>query len=137
MAVIFLGLGSNLGNREDNMHRAIAEIKKTGISIEKVSSFIETLPQGGPPQGKYLNAVLKGRTESTPTNLLHQIKSIEQKLGRVKTVENGPRAIDIDILLYDDLKIKTAQLTIPHPRIAERDFVKIPLREIAPEINQF
>ena len=132
MATVYLGLGSNLGNREVNLKNAIQELKAR-LKLMRASNIIETEPVGGPPQGKYLNAVVQGITSLSPEELLNTIKSIEQELGRVETVVNGPRLIDIDILLYDHLQIQTDQLTIPHPRMFEREFVMTPLKEIAPE----
>jgi 2-amino-4-hydroxy-6-hydroxymethyldihydropteridine diphosphokinase len=131
LATIFLGLGSNLGDRAKNLKRAVEELSREGITVSKISRTIETEPVGGPPQGKYLNAVLKATTTKPPQVLLTSLKSIEKRLGRKRTVRNGPRPIDIDILLYDDLKMKTPLLTIPHPRMFERDFVLKPLAELA------
>ncbi len=134
MAIIYLALGSNLGNRQKNIKNAITLLKKNGVAVQKISTIIETEPVGFLDQGKFLNAVLKGTTELSAFDLLAQTKSIEKKLGRIKTVRNGPRTIDIDILLYDQEKILTPRLTIPHPGMWERDFVMGPLKEISPEI---
>jgi 2-amino-4-hydroxy-6-hydroxymethyldihydropteridine diphosphokinase len=137
LAVVFLGLGSNLGSRGENIHLALNRLQESGISIQKVSTFIETTPVDVPPepaQGSYINAVAKAITELSPQELLKTCQMIESELGRVHTIRNGPRPIDIDILVYDDLKINTPELTIPHPRMREREFVMKPLREIAPEI---
>ena len=133
MPTVYLGLGSNLGNRRKNLEKAIRLIQGPDIHIKKCSSIIETDPVGGPPQGKYLNAALKTETFLTPAKLLLTIQKIEKKLGRIRTVVNGPRTIDIDILLYDELILNTPHLTIPHPRMWQRDFVMRPLKEIAPE----
>lgn len=132
MTTVYLSLGSNLGNRELNIQKAIYHLENSGIFIEETSSVIETDPVGGPPQGKFFNTVLKVETSYSPHQLLQTIKSIEQKMGRKKTIINGPRVIDIDILLFDDQSIHTPELTIPHPRMKERDFVMRPLKEIAP-----
>ena len=134
MAVVFVGLGSNLGNRQENLQWAITLIKENGIAVEKVSTIIETDPVGGPPQEKYLNAVIQCQTHHSPHQLLSILQSIEQKLGRTRTVKDGPRTIDLDILLYDSLKMSTENLSIPHPRMLNREFVMKPLTEIAPEI---
>lgn len=131
---IYLALGSNMGDRKRNIDLALIELEGIGVKIEKISSLIETDPAGGPPQGKYLNAVLRAATGLSPEALLLKIKIIEQKLGRTPTVRNGPRPIDIDILLYDDIALSTPELTIPHPRMRERDFVMNPLSEIAPGV---
>ncbi len=134
MATVYLGLGSNLGNRQENIARALGQLLENHIIVEKMSTVIETDPVGGPPQGKFLNAVLRAQTDLPPHDLLMALKSIEEKLGRVKTVKDGPRLIDVDILLYDRQKITTPELTIPHPQIFTRDFVMKPLEEIAPEL---
>ncbi len=136
MAVIFLGLGSNLGDRTANLEDAMALLQDHGVFTLKRSTVIETEPVGCPAlpdgtvQGKYLNAVVKADTELFPQELLGVIFEIEKQLGRVRGIKNGPRTIDIDILFYDDIKIDTPELTIPHPRMRERDFVMKPLREI-------
>ena len=133
MPTVFLGLGSNLGNRRDNIKEAVRLIQKHNISLKKFSSIIETEPVGGPSQEKFLNTVVKVKTDLSARHLLKTLKSIEKELGRRKTVVNGPRIIDIDILLYDALTLNTPQLIIPHPRMWQRDFVMRPLKEIAPE----
>lgn len=137
MAVVYLGLGSNLGSRGDNLHQALNRLQERGVSVQKVSTFIETAPldvPSEPVQGEYVNAVAKAITDLSPQELLKTCLAIESELGRVRTLRHGPRPIDIDILLYDDLKIETPDLVIPHPRMRERDFVIRPLLEIAPEI---
>jgi len=134
MAKCFLGIGSNLGDRRKNIKQALKLLREAKIKILKKSRIIETAPVGGPKQGKFLNAVLEIETKSEPPKLLKTLKAIENKLGRQKTVRNGPRIIDLDILLYEDKVIKSRQLTIPHPRMHERSFVINPLKEIAPEI---
>ena len=134
MSIVYLGIGSNIGNRDNNIRQAVSLLKETGIEIAAVSSLIETDPVGGPPQGKFLNGAIKIKTILSPQELLQTLKSIEQKLGRTKTVKDGPRVIDLDILLYEDATISSDALTIPHPRMLERAFVIKPLNEIAPEI---
>jgi len=133
--VVFLGLGSNLGDRKVNLEAALEELKRNGISVLKTSSFMETDPVGGPKQPKFLNAVAKVQTSLSAEALLQTALAIEQKLGRVRCEKNGPRTIDIDILLYDNAVIKTPTLTIPHPRMWEREFVMGPLKEIEPDIT--
>jgi 2-amino-4-hydroxy-6-hydroxymethyldihydropteridine diphosphokinase len=138
LAVVYLGLGSNLGSRRENIHQALNHLQEKGVSIQKVSTFIETAPVDVPPQpvqGDYVNAVAKAITDLSPQELLKTCLTIESELGRVRSVKNGPRLIDIDILLYDDLKIDSPDLVVPHPRMHERDFVLRPLREIAPELT--
>lgn len=136
MAVVFLGLGSNLGNREANIDSALAYLQGSQISIDRVSSIIETDPVGGPPQPKFLNAVARARTDLEPQELLRTVLSIEHKLGRIRGEKNGPRTIDIDILLYNNAVIKTPSLTVPHPRMMERTFVMGPLKELDPDIEK-
>jgi len=102
--------------------------------VKKISRIIETLPQGGPVQGPYLNGVLEIETQLSPYQLLQELQKIEAALGRVRAVVNGPRTIDLDILTYADLRIHEDALCIPHPRMMERDFVLVPLKEIAPAV---
>ncbi len=130
MPVLYLGLGSNLGDRAKNIHDAVSLLGKAGVVPVKLSSLIETDPVGGPAQGLFLNAVLKARTDLFPEELLKVTQGIEVVLGRVRLVKNGPRTIDIDILTYDNVVLDTPDLTLPHPRMKEREFVMGPLREI-------
>ncbi|MBI5415393.1 MAG: 2-amino-4-hydroxy-6-hydroxymethyldihydropteridine diphosphokinase [Candidatus Omnitrophica bacterium] len=136
MATAYLGLGSNLGDRAGNIAKAAALLRERGVILLKVSTVIETDPVDGPPaaepQSKFLNAVVKVETRLSPVELLDCCQAIEQELGRVRTVVNGPRTIDLDILLYDRLAIDTPQLKVPHPRMFERAFVLDPLKEIEP-----
>jgi len=137
MAKVYLGLGSNLGDRKKNIEDAINKLETRQMTITKKSGIIETEPQGGPPQGKFLNAVIEAHTPLSPKELLNQTQKIERELGRVKTAMNGPRTIDIDILLYDDLAMNDPELTIPHPRMMKRGFVLTPLQQIAPNLKLF
>lgn len=131
MATVYLAFGSNIGDRQANIDRAIQMLQDNGVSIEQISSILETDPVGGPPdQGLFLNGALRATTDLSPHELLKLAKRIEKGLGRVKTVQDGPRPIDIDILLYDDIQLNTEDLIIPHQRMYDRDFVMIPLREI-------
>ena len=130
MSIVYLALGSNLGNRLQYIQKAVEGLKACGLKVLKFSTVIETDPVGGVPQGKYLNAVLKASTCHSPEELYILTQGIEHRLGRVKKAVNGPRVIDIDILLYDDIKLITPQLLIPHPRMLERSFVMKPLGEI-------
>lgn len=134
MAVVYLGLGSNVGDRAEFIQRAVQELEARGIQIQKLSSVIETDPVGGPAQEKYLNAVVEGITVLSPEDLLETVREVETLLGRVRNVRNGPRTIDVDILLYDHIQMSAPLLTIPHPRMFSRDFVLIPLKEIAPHL---
>jgi len=132
MIVCFLGIGSNLGDRRKTIKDAIKKINSLkDTHVLKLSKVITSNPVGGPRhQPQFLNAVLKIETGLSPFILLSKIKNIEKSLGREKTVRNGPRAIDLDILFYGDEVIDTAVLKIPHPRILERDFVIKPLLEV-------
>jgi 2-amino-4-hydroxy-6-hydroxymethyldihydropteridine diphosphokinase len=134
MSIAYLALGSNIGDRMNYIHQALKELKVHGIEIQKTSSIIETDPVGGPAQGKYLNGVVKVLTSLSPEDLLLTIHRIEQRIGRIRKEINGPRIIDIDILLYEDIKLISRRLTIPHPRMLERDFVVKPLKEIQPDV---
>ncbi len=138
MAVCYLGLGSNLGNRRQNIEEAIHRINLIGqTKVLKRCAFMQTSPVGGPAnQLRFLNTALKINTRLKPLALLKALKKIEKGLGRRSCVRNGPRTIDLDILLYADKRIKSKELIIPHPRMFKRDFVIRPLRElIADEDN--
>jgi len=133
MALCYLGIGSNLGDRKKNILLALQKINRLKETrVLKISGFLETRPVGGPPgQGHYLNAALKIKTNLEPRTLLKKLKNIETELGRPKKhVRFGPRPIDLDILFYADKVINTKDLTVPHPRIFEREFVIKPLLEI-------
>ena len=132
MAVCFLGIGSNLGNRQRNIRLALGEIRALkNTKILKMSKIRETQPQGGPVgQGQFLNAALKIETQLSPVALLKNLKAIEKGLGRARTVRWGPRTIDLDILLYAGNTVKRKELKIPHPRMWQREFVLRPLLEI-------
>ncbi|MBO8126334.1 MAG: biotin--[acetyl-CoA-carboxylase] ligase [Firmicutes bacterium] len=132
---VFLSLGSNIGNRAKNLAGALvflAELPET--SVEATSSYYETRPMGVTGQRDYLNQVVKVKTGLSPADFKNQTRRIEDYYGRDRRIRWGPRAVDIDILLYDDESIKTEDLTIPHPRMWERAFVLIPLAELAPEL---
>ncbi|HTE18801.1 MAG TPA: 2-amino-4-hydroxy-6-hydroxymethyldihydropteridine diphosphokinase [Armatimonadota bacterium] len=132
---VFLGLGSNLGDRDANLRSALQRVTELeGTHLECVSSFIETAPWGVEEQPSFLNAVAEIRTALKPRELLAAVKRIERELGRVPTYRWGPRLIDIDLLLYGERVVVEPELTLPHPRILERAFVWEPLREIAPEV---
>lgn len=131
MLTAYLGIGSNLGNRRHNIKAAINLLQEiSNLKVKKVSRLYETNPIGGSPQRKFLNGAIKIETDLTPPNLLKRLKIIEKSLGRKKTAQNGPRTIDLDILLYGSKIIKTKNLEIPHPRMWQREFVLKPLREI-------
>ena len=132
MVTCYLSMGSNLGDRRNNIKLAVKKINALkGTKVIKLSKIIETNPVGGPRvQGKFLNAVAKIKTNLSPLTLLKNLKNIEKELGRTKTVRWGPRVIDLDILLYANKIVKTKILTIPHPRMFERDFITKPLVEV-------
>lgn len=132
MHTIYLALGTNLGDRMDNLHRAVAALPPT-VKVTALSSVYETPPWGYDDQPTFLNMALSGETELDPLALIAFLKKIETELGREKTFRNGPRIIDMDILFYDDLVFDQADLIIPHPRLHERAFVLVPLNDIAPE----
>jgi len=127
---VYLGLGSNLGDRMDNLTKAV-ECLSQKVTIGEVSSVYETEPMYYEKQPLFLNAVLSGMTELEPIELLHFIKRIESELGRAPGPRNAPRTIDIDILFYGDRAVNTPELTVPHPALAERAFMLVPLAEIA------
>jgi 2-amino-4-hydroxy-6-hydroxymethyldihydropteridine diphosphokinase len=133
MHKIYLGLGSNLGNRKENLAYAIRFIGERVGKVLRVSSFIETEPWGFESENTFVNAVILCETDLTPRQLLGATQKIEREMGRQKKSTDGgysDRCIDIDILLYDDLRVDEPDLQIPHPLMLKRDFVMIPLREI-------
>ncbi len=137
MVISYIGLGSNLGDRQYYINTAIKRIRLlTGTRVTKISTVIETAPEPKdiPPQGPYLNCVVEIRTNLSPHELLKRLQKIEYDLGRIRTVKNEPRNIDLDILLYGNITINEDSLCIPHPRMFEREFVMKPLMEIAPQI---
>ena len=134
MYIAYIGIGSNLGNREDNCEKAIRLLQENGLEIVKQSSMIETEPWGVPDQPLFINMAVSVKTVLSPENLLALCKKIETDLGRTETILWGPRIIDLDILFYDDVITARPDLTIPHPHIKDRDFVLRPLAEIAPDL---
>ena len=131
MVTAYIGIGSNIGDRQTNINKAIAHLRNSeNIKVIKVSSIYETEPMSGPLQPNYLNGVIEIETDFSPLDLLKHLNEIEIKLGRVRSVKFGPRIIDLDILLYGDMEINDEHLTIPHPRMHERDFVLRGLREV-------
>jgi 2-amino-4-hydroxy-6-hydroxymethyldihydropteridine diphosphokinase len=128
----YIGLGSNLGDREAALERALAALGRRGFRVAARSSLYWTEPVGGPPQEWYLNAVAAGHTTLAPEELLRVCLDVEQELGRVRGVRNGPRTLDADLLLYSDEVRHGAALALPHPRLHQRRFVLVPLCEIDP-----
>jgi len=133
MATTYLGLGSNLGNRARNIYGALRRLGSF-VSLGEISSLYETEPVGLADQPWFLNLVCRADTNLGPHELLAVAKRIEREMGRKEGVRFGPRLVDIDLLLYEDLVLRSAGLEIPHPRLHERDFVLIPLNEIAPAL---
>jgi len=130
---VYLSLGTNLGDKEQNLMSAITEIERRIGPIRAQSAFLTTEPWGFESENSFLNAAVRVETDLAPLALLDETQQIERDLGRTQKSVEGKyhdRIIDIDILLYDDLHIQTKRLTIPHPLMYERDFVLIPLREI-------
>lgn len=131
--IVYLALGSNMGNRAANLKAAIMALPPQ-MEMKAKSQVYETPPWGYTNQEKFLNQVLKVQTYLQPEQLLKHLKRLEVALGREPTFQNGPRLIDIDILFYDDLVFESPTVTIPHPRLHERAFVLMPLMDIAPDL---
>jgi 2-amino-4-hydroxy-6-hydroxymethyldihydropteridine diphosphokinase len=134
VTVCYLALGSNLGDRGKYLERARAELASRGARILRESSVHETEPFGVLDQPRFLNQVLEVDWPGSPRELLVAAKAVEAAVGRQETYRWGPREIDVDILLFDDLTVREEGLTIPHPGLAEREFVRAPLRELRPDI---
>jgi 2-amino-4-hydroxy-6-hydroxymethyldihydropteridine diphosphokinase len=135
-AFAFLGLGSNVGERLDHLQRAVDLLDDDPLTrVDAVSSVYETEPVGKPEQGPYLNLALRVATRRSPSGLLALANRVEAALGRVREERWGPRTIDVDVLLYGERVIRTPRLQVPHPRLAERAFVLVPLMEVAPGLR--
>jgi 2-amino-4-hydroxy-6-hydroxymethyldihydropteridine diphosphokinase len=132
--MVYLSLGSNVGEREVNLRVAIAALDGAGVRITRASAFYETEPVDYLEQAWFLNCVVEGETEVTALELLRALREIEAGMGSKKVVAKGPRLIDMDILLYGQEMIDTPELQVPHPRMHLRRFVLVPLAEIAPEV---
>ena len=133
--IIYLSLGSNVGDRAQNLKTAIAGLPDAGVSVRQVSAFYETQPVDYLEQAWFLNCVVEGETESPAFELLRQLRGIESRMGSKKLIAKGPRLIDIDILVYGQETIDTPELQVPHPRMTVRRFVLVPLAEIAPALR--
>jgi 2-amino-4-hydroxy-6-hydroxymethyldihydropteridine diphosphokinase len=131
----YLSLGSNLGDRAANIERALALLATSGVRMIRRSSLYKTEPVEFTAQGWFLNLAVEVETGLMPRQLLHAIRNVEQEMGRRRIVRAGPRILDIDILLYGTSIVRTAELEIPHPRMAERLFVLIPMAELAPNLR--
>ena len=137
MTRVFLGLGANVGNRKENLRLALRWLQPA-CRVVAVSSLYRSqavVPEGAPPGPDYLNAACEVETDLPPSELLAHARSVEHAIGRRPAERWAPRPIDIDILLYGDHVIETAELTVPHPRIAERNFVLAPLAELASDVE--
>jgi len=135
MTTAYLGLGANLGDRAANLAEAARRIASADVRVLRVSSSWETAPRGILDQPWFLNQVMEVETDLSAMQLFHQIQEIEREMGRVRAARDGPRLIDIDILLYGDQQVSEPDLEIPHPRMAERRFVLEPLAELAPALR--
>jgi 2-amino-4-hydroxy-6-hydroxymethyldihydropteridine diphosphokinase len=135
METIYLSLGSNLGDRAENLARAIAALAARGMRVTRESSLYETEPLELREQPWFLNCAIEAETELAPQELLDALLEIERSLGRERRVPKGPRLLDMDILFYGARVVRMPGLEIPHPRMAERRFVLVPLAEIAPQVR--
>jgi 2-amino-4-hydroxy-6-hydroxymethyldihydropteridine diphosphokinase len=135
LKTVYLSLGSNVGDREAMLRAALAAMPAAGVEVVRTSSLYETEPQDYRDQPWFLNMVAECRTELFPVQMLRRMQKIEAALGRKRTVAKGPRTVDIDIILYGNVVMRTAALEIPHPRFRERRFVLAPLAELVPELR--
>lgn len=135
MPIVYLSLGSNLGDRLENLRGAIAALPLAGVEVVRVSSFYETEPVDFLAQPWFLNCVLQAQTDLPPLPLLRALQAIEGQMGSKKQFAKGPRLIDLDILLYGNESFSTPELQLPHPRLHLRRFVLTPLAEIAPALK--
>jgi|KBSMisStaDraftv2_1062788.scaffolds.fasta_scaffold654887_1 2-amino-4-hydroxy-6-hydroxymethyldihydropteridine diphosphokinase len=132
---IYLSLGSNIGDREANLRKAVEQLASQDMRVLHTSRIYETEPVDYVDQAWFLNQVVEAETALFPMQLLTRVGRVERELGRKRTVRKGPRTIDIDILFYGAAVVETTRLEIPHPRIAERRFVLVPLAELAPDLR--
>jgi 2-amino-4-hydroxy-6-hydroxymethyldihydropteridine diphosphokinase len=135
LKTVYLSLGSNVGDREQNLREALERLEGPDLHVRRVSPTYETEPVEYTEQRWFLNLVAEAETELFPMQLLSRVGKIERALGRVRSVPKGPRTIDIDILLYGKTVVRSKELEIPHPRMAERRFVLAPLADLAPELR--
>ena len=134
METAYIALGSNLGDKEKNLRRALLLLMQQGVEVIKVSSFFKTEPYGVTDQPQFLNAVCEVRTSLAPLALLDVLLATELAMGRVRLRHWGERNIDLDLLLYGDMVMDTERLRLPHPDMQNRDFVLLPLAEVAPDV---
>ncbi len=135
MKTAYIALGSNLGDRAANLKAALELLESAELHVLRRSSLYETAPQGLLDQPWFLNQVIEAETTLLPRQLLKRLLNIERELGRKRSIRNGPRTIDLDIVLYGSSVIRTAELTVPHPRMKKRRFVLEPLAELAPDLR--
>lgn len=135
MAIAYIALGSNLGDKEKNLRRALLLLTQQGVEVVRVSSFLSTEPYGVTDQPQFLNAVACVRTSLAPLALLDVLLATELAMGRVRLRHWGERNIDLDLLLYEDVVLDLPRLHLPHPDMQNRGFVLLPLAEIAPELK--
>lgn len=135
MSIAYIALGSNLGDKEKNLRRALLLLTQQGVEVVRVSSFLSTEPYGVTDQPQFLNAVACVRTSLAPLALLDVLLATELAMGRVRLRHWGERNIDLDLLLYEDVVLDTPRLRLPHSDMQNRDFVLLPLAEIAPELK--
>jgi 2-amino-4-hydroxy-6-hydroxymethyldihydropteridine diphosphokinase len=135
LKTVYIGLGSNLGDRAENLRAARERLEASGVRIRRGSSLYETEPREMLDQPWFLNQVIEAETTLYPRQLLARLLLIEREMGRLRITPHGPRTIDLDILLFGDVVAHTAGLEIPHPRMAERRFVLEPLAELAPSLR--
>ena len=134
MTRVYFGMGSNLGDRERALEHAVRSLSGAGVVPIARSALYLTEPVGGPPQDWFLNAALEGETALSPEAVLLACLRAEKERDRVRGVRNGPRTLDVDLLVYGGLSLSTPDLVLPHPRLHERRFVLVPLAEIAPAL---
>jgi 2-amino-4-hydroxy-6-hydroxymethyldihydropteridine diphosphokinase len=132
---VYLGLGSNMGDREAQIASALEALNTPDLRLLRKSSLYETEPIGFKDQAWFLNMVAEFETDLFPKQLLHRMQKVEVSMGRVRSIRNGPRTIDIDVLLYGNSVIKTEELEIPHPRYRERRFTLVPMAELSPNLR--
>ena len=135
MPTVYIALGSNVGDREANLRRAVQLLERSGVEVTKLSRLYETEPVGYLDQPWFLNGALEATTDLAPEQLLSALRGIESHMGSSKPFRNGPRLIDLDILLYGDEVVDAPALVVPHPRMLQRNFVMAPLAEIAPQLR--
>ncbi len=132
--IVYIALGTNMGNLKENIQTAIKKMKEAQISISKIAEPLHNKAYGKTDQDDFLNTVVEAETNLDPWDLLDALQTIETQMGRVRKEHWGPRIIDLDIVLYEDRIIETERLTVPHPDMKNRDFVLYPLAEIAPDL---